>query len=444
MSLEDRLRYLDRRLADLEEHRELLSLKVQLLAAVAEQAILDPQFGEFAEGAARVRAIAEQAGSQRFRGLAAWATAISLFQRGAWDDLFTEANTAHELGWTTSMPSALAALAALHRDDEPRAEPYIQRVADVVRRLGAANGGEAYLAWVQSLQLRRAGHDHDALVRLVSGEYPVAGWWQDGIYSPQVQATRLAVSLGDQQILQQVLASNHNRGDLCPGVRAHCQGLASHDPALLAQAASFYQAAGQIPQLAEAAEDLGLLLAQRGDQAAARPQMTQAIQLYEDLGATWDLHRASAQFRAHGLRTHPYATRRRPATGWHSLTNTETRIAQLVAQGQSNPQIARGLYLSRRTVETHVSHVLTKLGVRSRVDIVRFAAAPPPPGHHAATTHLSAQLAAATATTAVRLQDNKGRDYTPWTRLRSWQHSAHRPVGRIPIRCMPGCTRSER
>jgi hypothetical protein len=138
MSLEDRLRYLSRRLADLEEDRELLSLKLQLLAAVAEQAILNPQFGEVAEGAARVRAIAEQAGSHRFRGLAAWATAISLFRRGAWDDLFVEANTAHELGWTTSMPSALAALAALHRDDEPRAEPYIQRVAD--RRTARRHG----------------------------------------------------------------------------------------------------------------------------------------------------------------------------------------------------------------------------------------------------------------------------------------------------------------
>jgi DNA-binding CsgD family transcriptional regulator len=372
MSLEDRLRYLDRRLTDLEGQRELLSLKLQNLAATAEQAILDPRFGEFADGAARVRAIAEQAGSHRFRALAAWATAICLFQRGAWDDLFTEANAAHELGWTTSMPSALAALAALHRDDEPRAEPYIQRVA-AGRRLGNANGGEAYWAWVQSLQLRRAGHDHDALKRLVTGEYPAADWWYDEIYSPRVQATRLAVSLGDQQTLQQILAWSHNRGDLHPGVRAHCQGLASHDPALLAQAASSYQAAGQKPQLAEAAEDLGLLLVQRGDQAAARPHMTQAIHLYQDLGASWDLHRARAQFRAHGLSTHPYTTRRRPTTGWHGLTRAETHIAHLVAQGQSNPQIARGLYLSRRTVETHVSHILAKLDVRSRVDIVRFA-----------------------------------------------------------------------
>jgi len=371
MSVEDRLRCLDRRLAGLEGQRELLSQRLQLLAAAAEQAILDPRSGDFADGAARVRAIAEKAGSHHFRALAAWATAICLFQRGAWDDLFIEASTAHELGWTTSMPAALAALAALHRDDEPRAEPYIQRVA--ARHPGTANGGRACWAWVRSLQLRRAGHDQEALEQLVTGESLAGDGRYDGIYSPRVQAARLAVSLGDQQTLQQILAWSHNRGDLHPGVRAHCQGLASRDPARLAQAAGIYQAAGQKPQLAEAAEDLGLLLAQRGDQATARPHMTQAIRLYQDLGASWDLHRARARFRAHGLSTHPYMTRRRPATGWHSLTRTETRIAHLVAQGQSNPQIARGLYVSRRTVETHVSHILTKLGVRSRVDIVRLA-----------------------------------------------------------------------
>ena len=243
--LEDRLRCLDRSVADLEECQEELNLKLRRLAAVAEYAILTPGFGDLAERAARVRAIADQTGGQRFKGLAAWATAICLFQSGAWDDLFIEASTAHEVDWTTSMPTALAALAALHRDDELRAGPYLQRVADAARRLGTANGGEAYWSWVQSLRLRRAGRDHDALQRLVTGECPAADWSHDAIYSPRVQAARLAVSVGDRQILRQILAWNDNRSDLHPGVRAHCQGLASHDRALLAEAASIYQADGR-------------------------------------------------------------------------------------------------------------------------------------------------------------------------------------------------------
>jgi DNA-binding NarL/FixJ family response regulator len=65
---------------------------------------------------------------------------------------------------------------------------------------------------------------------------------------------------------------------------------------------------------------------------------------------------------------------RRVTTGWDSLTPSETRIAELVAEGLSNPDIATKLYLSRRTVQTHVSNILAKLQVNSRAGIVRVAA----------------------------------------------------------------------
>jgi DNA-binding NarL/FixJ family response regulator len=48
-------------------------------------------------------------------------------------------------------------------------------------------------------------------------------------------------------------------------------------------------------------------------------------------------------------------------------------VARLVAQGLSNPDIAVELLLSRSTVQTHVSHILAKLGVRSRADVIRYA-----------------------------------------------------------------------
>jgi DNA-binding NarL/FixJ family response regulator len=56
------------------------------------------------------------------------------------------------------------------------------------------------------------------------------------------------------------------------------------------------------------------------------------------------------------------------------LTPTEVRVATLVAQGRSNPDIATEMLLSRRTVQTHVSNILAKLGYGSRIDIAREAA----------------------------------------------------------------------
>jgi DNA-binding CsgD family transcriptional regulator len=57
--------------------------------------------------------------------------------------------------------------------------------------------------------------------------------------------------------------------------------------------------------------------------------------------------------------------------GWQALSPTEAKIAALVADGRSNPDIAAELLLSRSTVQTHVSHILGKLGARSRAEIVR-------------------------------------------------------------------------
>jgi DNA-binding NarL/FixJ family response regulator len=51
------------------------------------------------------------------------------------------------------------------------------------------------------------------------------------------------------------------------------------------------------------------------------------------------------------------------------LTDRESAIAHLIAEGASNPEIARKLFLSRKTVERHVSNVLKKTGVRNRTEL---------------------------------------------------------------------------
>ena len=61
-------------------------------------------------------------------------------------------------------------------------------------------------------------------------------------------------------------------------------------------------------------------------------------------------------------------------TATPGITATEIKIAAFVEEGLSNPEIAARLLLSRRTVATHVSHILKKLDVNSRIDIARESA----------------------------------------------------------------------
>ncbi|MET7401865.1 helix-turn-helix transcriptional regulator, partial [Dactylosporangium sp. NPDC005572] len=62
-------------------------------------------------------------------------------------------------------------------------------------------------------------------------------------------------------------------------------------------------------------------------------------------------------------------TRGRPASGWPSLTPTELVIAQLVAEGHTNPVIAQRLFVSRATVKTHLGHIFAKTGLANRAEL---------------------------------------------------------------------------
>jgi predicted ATPase/DNA-binding CsgD family transcriptional regulator len=74
--------------------------------------------------------------------------------------------------------------------------------------------------------------------------------------------------------------------------------------------------------------------------------------------------------------------RKRPATGWASLTPSELEVARLVGEHLSNPEIAARLFVSRATVKTHLVHIFTKLGIDSRsqlaAEAVKHGRQPPP------------------------------------------------------------------
>ena len=98
----------------------------------------------------------------------------------------------------------------------------------------------------------------------------------------------------------------------------------------------------------------------------ARAHLHAALELFQRLGAVPWAERAEAELRATGE-----TARKRDPFALARLTPQELQISRLVADGQTNREIAAQLYLSPRTIDYHLRKVFTKLGIGSRTDLIR-------------------------------------------------------------------------
>jgi predicted ATPase/DNA-binding CsgD family transcriptional regulator len=89
--------------------------------------------------------------------------------------------------------------------------------------------------------------------------------------------------------------------------------------------------------------------------------------------ALWDEGRAMSLEEASSYCARGRGERKRPSFGWGSLTPTELEVVRHVAQGLTNPEVARRLFVSRSTVKAHLAHIFAKTGVSTRAELAAQA-----------------------------------------------------------------------
>jgi DNA-binding CsgD family transcriptional regulator len=149
------------------------------------------------------------------------------------------------------------------------------------------------------------------------------------------------------------------------GLALLCRGMLDDSTAQLIAAVDVLRGTPRALDLAMACEVAG-----RANGSPAL--MGEALDLYQRFGARRDAARTISGLRGLGVRLGQRGVRSRPSSGWRSLTPTERRVAELVSEGLLYKEIGTRLFVSRRTVETHVMHLFTKLAVASRVELARM------------------------------------------------------------------------
>ena len=146
----------------------------------------------------------------------------------------------------------------------------------------------------------------------------------------------------------------------CRGLIAAARGHVDAAAALLEDAVTQHEIVGDAFGRARALLALGVVRRRRRQKRAAREAIEAAFAGFEEVGAATWIGKARTELGRIGGRTRE-----------QGLTAAERRVAALVAEGRTNREVAAALLLGERTVETHLSHVYAKLGVRSRVELAR-------------------------------------------------------------------------
>ncbi len=348
------------------------------------------RFDASARHAARGLAIAGATGQGQFVPLLAGAQALSLMMRGelaAAGRLMDEAIEAAELAANDYVMSAVlitTANVAMPTGDLER----VRRAAEgsVACVKGVESGLIATLARVRlAVTLRELGDgsiDADALVATAGGwEMPriPAAWrllYHEALSGVELDAGRVAEADAWATLAEATaawiglpLATAVAQRARARVMLAHGRADAAAELALVSAAAA--DTAGVPVEAARARVVAGAALAEAGARDRAVELLRRAEREFDDRGALRDRAAARRWLRRLGVRVEPRGPSGAAGGGVGSLSRREREVAALVTARKTNREVATELFLSEKTVETHLRNIFAKLGASSRTDVAR-------------------------------------------------------------------------
>jgi DNA-binding CsgD family transcriptional regulator len=231
-------------------------------------------------------------------------------------------------------------------------------------------------AHVLALAAWRRDDVHDAMRWL--GDITLFGsplWPQ--VLDQVVLGARVASAAGDAGLRARVLQATvllereHPAIPLFTGVARHARGILERDAEVLLAAADVLASSSRPLLYAAAAEDAGAELARADRGGEAVDQLNAAFDTYMGHEALADARRVGRELRRLGVERRVVSQPRAKA-GWDSLTDSELKVVNLIAQGATNQSVATQLHLSLHTVKNHVHNAFAKLGINARAQLIQL------------------------------------------------------------------------
>jgi DNA-binding CsgD family transcriptional regulator len=357
-------------LIDAGSHGMPMGIIVQGLCIIDEEDAAE-RIADAALAAARAR------GAFFAASTASYHRAIPRYYRGALADALADLDQAlapaHE-GWTTgqSWPQSLLVHCRLERGE---VEAAAHTLGTIVMRPDSMDEPIVRFARARVAMARRdpetALTDATAAGRILAGDFAI----DRPAFVPWRRTAALAAAAVGQPDRARALAAEQlelarsfavPRGVAIALRTAAAVGEESSRITLLSEAAEVIGPSQSSLERAHVLTELGAALRRAGQRADAQRPLRRALQAADAAGAAPLAEAARDELRATGARP-----RRAAFTGADSLTPAELRVARLAAQGLSNAQIAQDLFVTLKTVQTHLARTYRKLDITSRRELER-------------------------------------------------------------------------